>query len=182
MRGTTPGRPPGRPLRARRRCRPGPLRIPARVVVDLEALQQAVARVLVDRYLIGDADPVGPLELLHVEDLGVHFGRVVDDDQHLGLRIEVGAGRLRMSSSSRRCESAMRAAYPFPEPVTKRRRAQFAGERCAGRRVPPARVGEAPCPGRRGPLPGSARPPARVDDAGPDCVRRPVRYPLGCVD
>ena len=61
------------------------------MVVDLEALKQPVARVLVDRYLVRDADPVRPLELLHVEDLGVQFGRVVHDDQNFGLRIEVGA-------------------------------------------------------------------------------------------
>ena len=44
---------------------------------------------LVDRDLVGDQDPVRALEVLHVEDLRVDVGRVVDDDQHLGLRVEV---------------------------------------------------------------------------------------------
>jgi len=43
-------------------------------VARLERLQQPVPAVLVDRHLIGDQDPVGALELLHVEDLGVELG------------------------------------------------------------------------------------------------------------
>ena len=60
------------------------------VQVDLEGLEQLVAAMLVHGQLVGDLHPVGALELLHVEDLGVELGRVVDDDQHLGLGIEVG--------------------------------------------------------------------------------------------
>ena len=57
----------------------------------LEGLQELVPPVLVDGHLVGDQHPVGALELLHVEDLGVQLGGVVDDDEHLRLRIEVGA-------------------------------------------------------------------------------------------
>ena len=64
--------------------------VSAGVVADLEALEQLVAAVLVDRRLVGDQHPVGALVLLHVEDLGVELGRVVDDDEDLGLRVEVG--------------------------------------------------------------------------------------------
>ncbi len=62
------------------------------MVVGLEALQRLVAAVFVDRHLVGDPHPVGALVGLHVEDLLVERGRVVDDDDHLGLRVEVGAG------------------------------------------------------------------------------------------
>ena len=55
----------------------------------LEGLQQLVAVLLVDRRLVGDHHPLGSLELLHVEDLRVEVGGVVDDDHHLGLGIEV---------------------------------------------------------------------------------------------
>jgi hypothetical protein len=46
----------------------------ARVVVDLEALEHLVAPVGVHRDVVGDEDPLGALELLHVEDLGVELG------------------------------------------------------------------------------------------------------------
>ena len=61
-------------------------------MADLEGLHELVSGLLVDRRLVGDEHPVGALEVLHVEDLGVEVGRVVDDDQHLGLRVEVRAG------------------------------------------------------------------------------------------
>src|SRR4051794_21309221 len=64
----------------------------ARVVAGLEALEGAVAPVLIDRDLVGDPHPLGALVGLHVEDLLVERGRVVDDDQDLGLRVEVGPG------------------------------------------------------------------------------------------
>jgi hypothetical protein len=60
--------------------------------VGLEALEHLVAPVLVDRDLVGDANPLGALVVLEVEDLLVERGRVVDDDQDLGLRVEVGPG------------------------------------------------------------------------------------------
>ena len=47
---------------------------------------------LVEWHLVRDRHPLGAFELLHVEDLAVQLGRVVDDDQHLGLGIEVHAG------------------------------------------------------------------------------------------
>jgi GTP:adenosylcobinamide-phosphate guanylyltransferase len=58
----------------------------------LKALERGVEGVLVDRDVVGDADPVDPLVLLHVEDLLVDRGRVVDDHDDLGLGVEVGAG------------------------------------------------------------------------------------------
>ena len=61
------------------------------MVVGLEGLEQLVAAVLVDRHVVGDAHPVGPLVVLHVEDLLVERGRVVDDHDDLGLGVEVGA-------------------------------------------------------------------------------------------
>ena len=57
--------------------------------MGLEGDQQLVAALLVDDDLIRDLNPVRALEVLHVEDLAVQLGRVVDDDQDLGLRIEV---------------------------------------------------------------------------------------------
>ncbi|MGI9184981.1 MAG: ATP-binding cassette domain-containing protein, partial [Solirubrobacteraceae bacterium] len=44
------------------------------VEVDLKALEQRVTLVLLDRHLVGDQHPVGALEVLHVEDLGVDLG------------------------------------------------------------------------------------------------------------
>ena len=46
---------------------------------------------LVDRRVLGDQHPVGAVEIVHVEDLVVDLGRVVDDDQDLGLGVEIGA-------------------------------------------------------------------------------------------
>ena len=60
------------------------------MVAHLKGLEQLVAAVLVDRDVVGDQDPVRAFVLLHVEDLGIELGRVIDDDQHLGLRVEVG--------------------------------------------------------------------------------------------
>ena len=90
------GRGPGRPRPRFPRRRPVPARSPrpsrrARVVVGLEGLEDAVAAVFVDRRLVGEADPLGALVGLHVEDLLVDRGGVVDDDHDLGLRVEVGA-------------------------------------------------------------------------------------------
>src|ERR1700754_2733191 len=62
------------------------------VVARLEGLEHAVAPVFVDRHLVGEADPLGALVGLHVEDLLVDRGGVVDDHDDLGLRVEVGAG------------------------------------------------------------------------------------------
>src|SRR5687768_12676903 len=59
------------------------------MVGRLEALEQLVALGLVQREVVRDENPVGALELLHVEDLGVHRRRVVHDDHDLGLRVEV---------------------------------------------------------------------------------------------
>src|SRR5580700_2112513 len=61
-----------------------------RVISHLEALDQLVAAVLVDRGLVGEEHPFVALEVLHVEDLMVEIGGVVDDQQHLGLGVEVG--------------------------------------------------------------------------------------------
>src|SRR5439155_20080667 len=63
----------------------------AAAVRGLERLEQLVALGLVEREVVGDEDPVGPLELLEVEDLGVERRRVVDNDHHLGLRVEIRA-------------------------------------------------------------------------------------------
>ena len=57
--------------------------------MGLEALEQPVAPVLVDRHLVGDPHPLGSLVGLHVEDLLVERGGVVDHDQDLGLGIEI---------------------------------------------------------------------------------------------
>ena len=64
----------------------------AGMVMGLEGLEDAVAPVLVDRRLLGDPHPVSALVGLHVEDLLVDRGRVVDDDDDLGLGVEIGAG------------------------------------------------------------------------------------------
>src|ERR1700733_16115430 len=58
----------------------------------LEGLEDTIAAVLVDRDLVGDPHPVGSLIGLHVEDLLVDRGGIVDHDDDLGLRVEVGAG------------------------------------------------------------------------------------------
>src|SRR3954449_107935 len=57
----------------------------------LEVLEDLVALRFVDGNVVADQDPVGPLELLHVEDLGVDRRGVVDDHEDFGLRAEVGA-------------------------------------------------------------------------------------------
>ena len=44
----------------------------------------------VNRNVVGDEDPLGLLVVVGVEDLGVQGGGVVDDDQNLGLRVEIG--------------------------------------------------------------------------------------------
>ncbi len=62
----------------------------ARVVVGLEALEELVPPLVVDRDLVRYPHPVGPLVGLHVEDLLVDRGRVVDHHQDLGLGVEVG--------------------------------------------------------------------------------------------
>src|SRR4051812_18350829 len=62
----------------------------AAAVAGLELLEELVALGLVDRQVVVDEHPVGALELLEVEDLGVQRGGVVDDDHHLGLGVEVG--------------------------------------------------------------------------------------------
>src|ERR687894_273193 len=66
---------------------------PARLtsVAGLEGLEQLVARRLVNGHVVAHEHPVGPLEVLHIEDLRVDRLRVVDDHHDLGLRIEVGA-------------------------------------------------------------------------------------------
>src|SRR4051794_8135372 len=63
----------------------------AGVVADLEALDDLVAGALVERDVVADEDPVAALGAL-LEDVLVHLRGVVDDEQHLGLRVEVGAG------------------------------------------------------------------------------------------
>ena len=85
---------PRRRARARRPRRRRPRRRAPRwwrsgVVRHLEGLDQLVARMLVDRRLVGDEHPVRALVVLHVEDLGVDVRRVVDDDHDLGLGVEV---------------------------------------------------------------------------------------------
>src|SRR6185437_8958161 len=62
------------------------------LIGDLELLDQLVALVLVDGRVVGDEHPVGGVEVACLEDLVIDLGRVVDDDQHLGLRVEVRAG------------------------------------------------------------------------------------------
>ena len=59
--------------------------------MDLEALEQLVALLFVDRSLFGDPHPFGTLERLHVENFLINRSRVVNDQDDLGLRIEVGA-------------------------------------------------------------------------------------------
>ena len=49
---------------------------------------QLVARALVERDVVGDEDPA--LGVVLLEELGIDLGGVVDDDQHLGLGVEVG--------------------------------------------------------------------------------------------
>src|ERR671919_3019087 len=63
----------------------------AGVVVGLERLQDLVAALLVNRDLVADPHPLGSLVGLHVEHALVERRRVVDDQDDLGLRIEVGA-------------------------------------------------------------------------------------------
>ena len=63
----------------------------ARLVGELEALDELVALVFVERRLLGDQHPLGGVELVHLEDLVVDLGRVVDDDHDLGLGVEVRA-------------------------------------------------------------------------------------------
>src|SRR5918994_7861416 len=63
----------------------------AGVVVGLERLQDLVAALLVNRNLVADPHPLGSLVGLHVEHALVERGGVVDDHDHLGLRVEVGA-------------------------------------------------------------------------------------------
>src|SRR3954447_2333338 len=63
----------------------------AGVVADLEALDHLVAGALVERDVVADEDPVAAFGAL-LEDVLVHLRRVVDDEQHLGLRVEVRAG------------------------------------------------------------------------------------------
>ena len=81
-----------RPPRARRRSPPLSSSSARAGVRTLGSLEQLVAAMLVHGNLVGDLHPIGPLELLHVEDLGVELGRVVDDDEDLGLGVEVRAG------------------------------------------------------------------------------------------
>src|SRR5215213_4137147 len=64
----------------------------AAVVGRLEGLEQLVTARLVHRQLVRDHDPVGPLELLEVEDLAVDRGRVVHRDEDLGLGVQIGPG------------------------------------------------------------------------------------------
>ncbi len=54
---------------------------------DLEALEQLVALRVVERDLVADEDPLAVVDV--VGELGARMGRVVDDDQDLGLGVEV---------------------------------------------------------------------------------------------
>src|SRR6476660_8299884 len=64
----------------------------AAVIVRLKLLQRLGEAVLVHGQVVGDPHPVRPLVRLHVEDLLIDRGRVVDDHHDLRLRVEVGAG------------------------------------------------------------------------------------------
>src|SRR4051812_42310589 len=63
----------------------------ARVVADLEALDDLVASALVEGDVVAEEDPVAPVAAL-LEDVLVDLRGVVDDEEHLGLRVEVGPG------------------------------------------------------------------------------------------
>jgi hypothetical protein len=60
------------------------------VVAHLEALDELVADALVDGQLVADEHPA--LAVVVLEELGIDLGGVVDDDQDLGVRVEVGPG------------------------------------------------------------------------------------------
>src|SRR6185437_8847449 len=79
-----------RPPRPRRRRR----RRAARRRADRSSGTPRSGRPLafVDRRFVGDQHPVGAVEVLRLEDLVIDLGRVVDDDEHLGGRVEVGPG------------------------------------------------------------------------------------------
>ena len=62
------------------------------MVADLEALDELVAHALVDGQLVAEKDPA--LAVVVLEELGVDLRGVVDDDQDLGLRVEVGPGAI----------------------------------------------------------------------------------------
>jgi hypothetical protein len=69
----------------------GPQRA-ARLVGALEALHELVPFVLVDGDFVGDKYPLIRVELVHLKELMIDLGGVVDDDHDLGLRVEIAPG------------------------------------------------------------------------------------------
>ena len=120
----------------------------------LEGLDQLVALVLVDRRVVAEQDPLGAL-LLVLDQLEVDVGRVVDDQDDLGLGMEVGArtGEELVDVEAAQGRHGREATRPDRKGAVRprpRRRAAAGRARPGARCGPPRRPAPRPRARRRG--------------------------------